>query len=329
MSVLPVLWRLLAGGAAFGAAALVGLSFLGALHPAFDSLAHLRPHLAFVALLAGLFAFIAGPLPLRALGLAALAAGGIGLASVAAYVVPRGPLTANAGEPTRTLLQMNVLYSADIGPALALIRDLQPDLVTLQEVAGPMMPQLSALAGYALASCPGAERFAPVILSRHGFADAPGCERGPPLARRVELDGRPLTVISEHLSWPWPFPQQRAIAERIPRLATLPAPLIAGGDFNGTAWSVAMGRYAEASGAAPVAGIGLTFLDKRLPQALVPWIGLAIDNVLVSPGVRVVDARMLGPTGSDHRPVLVTFVLAPRADDARPPVAALGAPPEG
>jgi endonuclease/exonuclease/phosphatase (EEP) superfamily protein YafD len=319
---LVLVWRFLLAVAGLAAAALVAASFGGTLHPALDSVAQFRAHLAAIAAVAGLLALLSRPAQLRAVGLVALLAGGGGIASVAPFLVPGGARTANAA-PTFALLQMNLRFDADIDPAVALVRALQPDVVTVQEATARMLPAFATLAGYEVSTCGSPARlFSSLILSRHPFVGEASCGSGRVMARGVELGGRAVTVVSEHLVWPWPFGQARDIASRAPLLAGLTRPVLVAGDFNAAPWSVAVRAYAAASGTAPVSGIGATWLHRALPQALTPFAGLPLDNVLVSSDVAVVEARRLPSTRSDHRPVLLRFTLAPAAVDPSQSVAA-------
>lgn len=310
------LWRIAVGTAALGAAGAVGAGFLGALHPAFDSLAHFRTHLAVAALAAGLVALLSGSGALRVAGVAAAVAGGVGLATTLPYVVPSGAMSAAAGSPTFTLLQMNMRYNADIGVALERIEALQPDVVTLQEVTARMTPALRAVAGYRAASCPElGTTYRSVVLSRHPDLGPQRCDTARLSVRRILLGGTAVTVVSSHLAWPWPHGQAAAIAAAAPVLRSLAGPVIVAGDFNAAPWSNAVRTVARLSGTRPVAGIGVTWPHGAfVPAAWTAWVGLALDNVLVSPDVHVAAARPGAATDSDHLPVIVRFVLRPSGD---------------
>lgn len=288
--------------------------FLGALHPALDSFAHFRAHLAAsAALLAVLGVLVAGRrvhLPALALLLLAAAAG----ATVGPYLLPLGRGGADAaGERSYTLLQMNLLAPADQRPAAALIRDTAPDVVTLQEIRRGFMEELARVGvSYPhVALCrPHGPRLA--ILSRHPFVDGGGiCLAAHGfLSRQVRLGDTAVTVVSQHLRWPWPFSQWYHLRNIAPALRGKEPPVVVGGDFNAAPWSAAVGAFAALSGTHPVRGIGATWLHPALPEALRPWVGLPIDHVLVSDGVRVIDVRRLPPTRSDHLPVLARFTIA-------------------
>jgi endonuclease/exonuclease/phosphatase (EEP) superfamily protein YafD len=64
-------------------------------------------------------------------------------------------------------------------------------------------------------------------------------------------------------------------------------------------------------------GIGPSWLSYRLPDAVRPWIGLPIDQVLVKGGVVPVSLEALPTAGSDHLPVLLEFMVLPDEMPAR------------
>ncbi|WP_157961889.1 endonuclease/exonuclease/phosphatase family protein [Acuticoccus kandeliae] len=286
--------------------------FLGNVHPFFDSLAHFRAHLAAVALVTGLLAIAVAVRGWRIGGavaiLFALAAGW----TVYPYVVGTGGAHASQGGATYTLLQMNVYYRANLDEAVARIREIDPDFVTLEEVTGEGVARFAALdatyphqrvckydGGY-----PGQ-----MILSRHPFVDGAGaCIRKLGfLSAPVELDGTPVTLVAQHLGWPWPKGQWSMLEELEGTLGDLDLPVVVGGDFNATPWSASVQRYAALSGTAPVTGIGATWMHGRLIDVVPRWAGLPIDNVLVSPGVDIVSRAVAAATPSDHLPVVVGF----------------------
>ena len=81
------------------------------------------------------------------------------------------------------------------------------------------------------------------------------------------------------------------------------------GDLNVTPWSPWFRRLLEAGGLADLAGgpHRPTWAPAPVPAAL----GLALDHVLATPGIRLL-SRRLGPRlGSDHRPVVVHLEVLP------------------
>ena len=81
------------------------------------------------------------------------------------------------------------------------------------------------------------------------------------------------------------------------------------GDLNAATWSAAVRRIEAASGLTHVAGIGPSWLDRRLPDALRAYVGLPIDQVFAKGDMVILSAKTLESVGSDHLPVLVEFSL--------------------
>jgi endonuclease/exonuclease/phosphatase (EEP) superfamily protein YafD len=309
----------LAAGA--GLAAAVVLGFFGDFLPALDTLGQFRAHASAALAVLGL-GFLAARQSTPAFGAFAVAA--LGLYSAMPFVVPTGAGAASAapGAPRYTLLQMNLRYDApDRSRALSLIAETKPDVVTAQEVTPEWKADLEKLGSAYPYRFYCAEPFIDgdtAILSRRPFDESadgrPGgrtlCHETMRLAAKtVDFNGLPVTIGAQHLDWPWPWRQPRMLEELAPTLAALRDPVILAGDFNATPWSSTVRRYASASRTRVLAGIGPTWIANLVPPSLARWIGLPIDNVLVSDGIEVLGVRTLAPTASDHLPVLVTFTM--------------------
>ena len=80
-----------------------------------------------------------------------------------------------------------------------------------------------------------------------------------------------------------------------------------------------MRRIEADGGLAHVAGIGPSWLDRRLPDALRPYAGLPIDQVIAKGDIVILSAKTLEAVGSDHLPVLVEFSLLGGASRKRMP----------
>lgn len=306
--------------AAGGLVSAVVLGFFGGWLAVFDTLAQFRAH-ASVALVAVAPALFASRLPSAAL--AALATAALGLYSVMPFMLPATPSGESAaGAPRYTLLQMNLRYDApDLGPALGLIARQTPDVVAAEEVTDEWRDafgRLSAAYPYQFYCKAPFYRGDTAILSRRPFLEdetgrPPGktiCdERNKLSAKTIDFNGLSVTVGVQHLRWPWPASQPKMVDALEPVLAGLEDPLIVAGDFNSAPWTASVRRYAEASRTRVLAGIGATWIVQFLPPTLARYIGLPIDNVLVSDGVQVLRVETLPPTSSDHLPVLVTFTL--------------------
>lgn len=314
---------LLASGAVLLTLPLV-TGFWGRLHPAFDSLAHVRVHLSVLVILMALPGlFLRG---WRAIGAGTIL---LALAAIASAVVPLGGGEARAAEdgaPTGAryrLLQLNLRYdNATPGKVLSLIGEVQPDVITVEEVAERWKPWLALTSGeypYRIV-CPAPAPIGGVaILSRRPFAHSKPArcyDRGSLAVARVRFGGRSVDVAALHLGWPWPFDQPRQIQNIGGALAALQAPAILAGDFNATPWSAAVAHVAEAGRMRILRGIGSTWLLKPLPDLLRRHAGLPIDNLLVKGPLVAETTRKLPPVGSDHLPVLLEFDLR---TDATPP----------
>lgn len=294
--------------------------FFGRWHPAFDSMAHFRLHLAAMLMIAAL------PLLLSSFRLQALAALALGAGAIATVAGPLASAGAGAARaalhadgPQRAvyrLLQMNLLFdNPDPASVLSLIGRERPDVITLEEVSQMWREKLALLdSAYPYrVLCPSSSGDDGVlILSRRPLgAGSEGQCRGGSLAMvTVEFGGRDVGIGALHLQWPWPFDQSGQIDQLVVPLGLIGETALLAGDLNAVSWSAAVGRVAQASAMTLVPGIGPTWLHHSLPDALRPA-GLPIDHVFAKGGVIVHSARTLEPAGSDHLPVLVEFSLLP------------------
>ena len=295
--------------AGIAAILLLALGWLGALHPAFDSIGHFRVHM----LVGAAFVFLI---------LLALRAWGITFALVAAAAVsvalmhPALPgLAPEGGSADFTVAQQNLLY-INVLPeqAAAVLERSGADVLLLQEVTGPNDGILARLlAAYpAQTVCPFRNLRAVAIVSRRPFAAAPSCLEGHGLVTApVAVGGRTVTFASLHASWPWPRDQWSNLPALEPRLRALGGPLVLGGDFNATPWSAFVRRVADAADAQIVSGFRFTFNLLVLPQGDTRFGGLPIDHVLHSPDLVPSGADLLPHAGSDHLGTLVGFRFVP------------------
>lgn len=297
--------------------------FLGAWHPAFDSLAHFRAHFAALLALAALIAFAAGGWGQAAaailLSLTALSTTAVDLKLPLAGGAVAGP--AEPGAARYRLMQLN-LFFGNRSPELALsqIARFGPDIVTLNEVSASWSEKLALIASAYphRVICTGGGRIGgSAILSRRPFSEmAPQClENGRVAVANVDLGGRTLTVAAIHLHWPWPSSQHAQVARLAPLFAALGPSAIISGDFNAAGWSMTARRIAASAGMQPVPAVGPTWQPGELPRWLRPVIGLPIDHVLTGPDVRVLSATTGEHAGSDHLPILVEFALPQPAQD--------------
>jgi endonuclease/exonuclease/phosphatase (EEP) superfamily protein YafD len=298
---------------------LVG-GFFGRLHPAFDSLAHFRVHLAALLVLAalpllldrslrwnGLLAILFGCAAiLTATGTSFLPA----LGAVQASYQPKDSLS-----PVYRLLQLNLRFdNPEPGKVLSLIGRVRPDVVTLNEVSPMWADKLALLSSayhYRTVCTIDNHAGGVAILSLRPFAEGTEgkCLEGGTFATAtVDLGGRFVEIGALHLHWPWPFSQSYQIDNITPLLAATMETAILAGDFNAAPWSAASARIANAGGMTPIGPAGPTWLYRRLPEFL-RFAGLPIDRVFTKGEVVVHSVGTLEAVGSDHVPVLVEFSL--------------------
>lgn len=303
-----------------GASLALMLGFFGDLHPAFDSFAHFRVHLAFLT------ALLAMPLlftPDRLLSLSALVFALSALSSVTGMMHLPSGINAKAfpARPADSavyrLLELNLRHdNATPEKVLSLIGRVQPDVVSLSEVSPGWEEKLKLLNGaYPYTSfCTYADtRYGVAILSRRPFVERsePACHPLVSLTMAsVDFSGSTVDIAALHLGWPWPLPQSRQITQMSGPLSRLADNAILAGDLNAAPWSTAASRLATAGGLDLVPSPGPTWIDRRLPMAFL-FAGLPIDNVFVKGGVVVHSIERLDAVGSDHVPVLVEFSIRP------------------
>jgi endonuclease/exonuclease/phosphatase (EEP) superfamily protein YafD len=329
------------GPIAFGATVLLSLplvgGFFGRLHPAFDSLAHFRVHLAALLVLAALPLLLARSFRWHGLLAAVLGVAAILTVTGTSFLPRLGPVQASVQprdtlSPVYRLLQLNLRYdNPEPGKVLSLIGRVRPDVVTLNEVS-PMWAEKLALltSAYPYRTVCTIDNHAGgvAILSLRPFAEGTEgqCLDGGTFATAtVDLSGRPVEVGAVHLHWPWPFSQSYHIDNITPLLAEMAETSILAGDLNAAPWSAASARIADASGMTPVGPAGPTWLYRMLPEFL-RFAGLPIDRVFAKGDVIVHSVATLEAVGSDHLPVLVEFSLKaaePESEDALTATASL------
>lgn len=314
--------RLAALGALTGLAAALAFGYLGRVHMAFDSFSHFRLHIA--ALLAlGVPLLLVLRFRIEAVFALALAVA-VTLQTVGLSVAPPRVAQAQGADALYSHIHINLRFdNATPQAALSLLGSARPDVVTLNEVSEPWIAALSSIeaAWPHRLICPAPSHIGGVaILSRRPFAEGfePFCgDRGAFAHARLDFGGRTVEVVTLHLGWPWPYQQPRQVPELEPLLARVGDTAIIGADLNAAPWSHSARRLEAAADARLLRGIGPTWLDRRLPDALRPLVGLPIDNVMVKGGVLPAGLRTLDTVGSDHLPVLLEFMLLPQEQPAQ------------
>lgn len=273
---------------------LIGLGTFGAMHPAADSLAVFRPHMA---ILLALLAALTLALSARKTAVAYLAVAGLsGAPIVVSMFAPAAP------SQGLLLYQKNMLFlNADLPALQADIRSANPAVLTLQEVLVENRPFLTSLADVLphQLHCPWRSVGGPAIAtSLPPTGAATICKPGFAALQVTGPDG-PIWIVSIHLHWPWPFGQAAQVERLIPVIEGLDGPIIAAGDFNMVPWSHTMRRFTAATAteiAGPLQGTYAGFAPILLP----------IDHVLGPKGTSVTRRPL---AGADHYGLLAMMPL--------------------
>lgn len=149
--------------------------------------------------------------------------------------------------------------------------------------------------------------------AKFAFAEITGVRS---ILASVQLQGRPLTLLLTH-PYPPDLPETFHLRNRQLRAIGRARPqfnpdLIVLGDLNVTPWSAFFRHFLQRTRLKDSrTGFGL---QVSWPSFFPRMLGIPIDHVLVSPGIRI-HKREIGPhLGSDHRPVWVEFSLTTQVD---------------
>ena len=276
----------------------IGLSYLGGLHPAADSLSVLRFEVSLVALALSVVLLATRALWRGALG--ALAALVIAVPIILDMrIAPAGPARADA----ISLYQKNVwLENPSPEELVADLRRVGADIITLQEVTDPLARVINTLAGdYPHQHrCWGGVYILTRLALAEGGARCPQDRRLNVIALQVETGAGPLWVVALHLRWPWPYGQVAQVDRILPFLAELDGPVVVAGDFNMVPWGHSVQQISAAAGAERVGRLERTFDFGS------PLVRLRIDHVLAPRGWQ--GSTALRPlAGSDHFGVVARF----------------------
>lgn len=290
-------------------------SYLGTWWWGLALIAHFRPHLAALSLVS-----LAG-------GILRNARLGVGL-SLALLAINATPLLAYLSPPAGKAVphaNLRVLIYNMHGDATdrAMFRELiereQPDLVVLSEISRSItaLAEETGLPPYRAGEPPNL-LYSAVLFSRWPLtnfniertADGIGSVLGAELCTSDRWAGC-LRIVALHAAPPWSASlatqsQQLEIAAHLAANAPDPGALLAG-DLDLTPWSPAFTELLSHSGlvdTGPWRGLRATWLSR------IPFVGLLIDHVLVSPGITVVDNRLAADLGSGHFPVIVDLAIA-------------------
>lgn len=197
-----------------------------------------------------------------------------------------------------------------------------PDVLVLQEASAPVRPLVDPLSDMLpfRADCIGRRWCHVAILSRHRLLRervemrqrSPIGNRPPIVEARLEVDGRPITVLGTHLVRPFDGLGQRrefeALGDHLAEQTT--ATILLTGDFNSAPWSHAMRRFEDAVPLRRATRALFSWpqgcVSRRLcfPRPLLP-----IDHIFASTDALPIAVRRGPALGSDHYPVIAVFVL--------------------
>jgi endonuclease/exonuclease/phosphatase (EEP) superfamily protein YafD len=255
---------------------------------------------------------------------------GLGLAFRVAPELYHAPVVEDAGDAFGIKIMTTNLQGTSTPPKamLDLIAQERPDVLTFQEAYGDWKIHFDRLSpDYRIvAGCQYPNQCDTVIVSRFPLREELTYDRSGFAAVRLNLPpekgGGTLDVMSVHFSRPPPFESQQVqMEEALALISNLRAPILVAGDFNSTPWSQALQSFEARSNLTrhtrmmpswPSPSARLTALSLSSPVAI-----FAIDHVLSDASV-VRHSIMRGPDiGSDHFPVLGTFLVRPQSEIAR------------
>lgn len=247
--------------------------------------------------------------------------------ALAVAVLPRALPSGDAPTegPRLQVMTANLLAgAADAATVVALVRDHDVDVLTLQELTPQGQRRLHAAglpellphqAAEPLAGTSGSAVYARLPLHGAGVRTNEGGFRQA-YATVAVPDARPVQVESVHSCPPMSFTRLAcwwtALDGQPPATPDGPVRILAG-DFNATLDHVAMRRLVHTGyrDAADTVGAGLSPTWDRYGERWIPPV--AIDRVLVDERVGVLDVTVHRLPGSDHRAVIATLALPQRA----------------
>ena len=291
-----------------------GMSFFAPFHWAIELSSHFLPHYC-VALMICCVALLC----LRDRLWSGAAAVGAILAAVPVipwYFGSDSSRTSADGTPLRILLSNVYTANAKSSRLLELLKTENADLAVLQEVDGRWVNELEPLKKTLpeVKVIAREDNFGIGVWSRFKLEQVQIVEMGPfevPTSS-VELDvgGKRVSLMATH-----PVPPASAegaqgrdaqLHDLAEKAANSKVPVIAVGDLNTTMWAPAYRRFEKKSGLKNVRrGFGV------LPTwpAQFRWVGIPLDQCLVSPEIQVANVRLGRPIGSDHLPLVVDLLI--------------------
>ncbi len=292
-------------------------AFFGGLTWWLDILADLKMQIA----LAGMVLFVSAlALRRRMEAVLALALVVLNAAALAPYISPLSEGLMGNPQKTMKIVAFNVnRYNPDTLPTLDFLRRENADVVVLAEVNDTFhkaLKQLSDLYPH--------QFFAPLsqsaghnpnglgVLSKRAWEDkgvvwSDFTSRAIAVWVRFQAASPSLTVAGVHLldTLLHPASQQEAEAKVLTSMVNrFDGPVVVAGDFNMTPLSTRFGALLQNTRLRRAGG----GLNTTWPSLLTPM-GLSLDHILVGKGIGSAVMRTGPRLGSDHLPVVGTFVL--------------------
>ncbi len=239
----------------------------------------------------------------------------IGL-TYAPLFLPRSPTVLAAKTPLKVMSYNVLAWNRNIPATAAVIRQEQPDIVLLQEVAPWLAPQLQNELTNLYADEKMYIVYEPtigqVIISRYPLTPLkPSYTQGRVQKALVDTPAGQITVWNVHPDAPdaWSR-QQRQISALAEAIAGVDSPLIVGGDFNTTDSSEAyrlISQYLDNAHWQAGWGFGFSFPadGRRIKGLRVITPVVRIDHIFYSHHFFARSASTLPDSGgSDHRPIV-------------------------
>jgi endonuclease/exonuclease/phosphatase (EEP) superfamily protein YafD len=216
------------------------------------------------------------------------------------------------------LMSFNLFgFNRQYARMLDYVRHEQPDVLVLIEVTPQWMPSVRQLAGdypYHWINA-GDDATGIAVLSRTAPSRASALELAhngvPSYLLTFESEGKSISVLGTHLSWPLVGSKARVRNSQLAALARLArdhdGPLVIAGDLNITPFSPVFQRTLREGGlrrCVPDAGLTPTW------PARFPPLFIQIDHCLATGDVHAANFRVGPYLGSDHYPIVVDIAPA-------------------
>ncbi|HQM99975.1 MAG TPA: endonuclease/exonuclease/phosphatase family protein [Candidatus Hydrogenedentes bacterium] len=253
----------------------------------------------------------------RGLGLAALCAA----ASLALLLPHHVPVNRHGAHNRNTdfrILQANVYFpNDDPEPLLRLVRETNPDVLLLQEVNEKWIALLKPLE----ARYPH-HRYSPrytnggIDLAEFWSGETLGVEdlhTGglPATAVTLRVNGRTVCFLNVHTAAPFSWERAERYQHQMELLARRAAdrfcPVVVAGDLNAGVWSRHFTALLEQGGL--VSARRSYGAHGTWPSFFPGPLRIALDHLLVSPGLTVTDCRAGPGIGSDHLPLITDLQI--------------------